>query len=326
MLKGGIPLEHKKLDTKFKIVISVVLLLLLGIISVLAIRASQASEENDSIDMELYYMNTGNTRMTGEKRRISGGTKEEILSSVLGELKGGPKIDGFAPSIPTDVKFLKVKLERNTVTLDVSDAYHEMRGGQEVICRSSIVWTLTELDFVKYVRITVEGKELTKVNGEPIGLMNRKNVVIDPVISPESKRKEIVKLYFSNDDASELVVEERKIEISRNQPREKCVMEELIKGPITNGLYATVPPETKLLDITTTDDGVCYVNLSSEFVSKHSGGSAGELLTVYSIVNSLTDLYNIDKVQFLIDGEKIDEFKGHIDFSKPFESVESLAK
>ena len=215
-------------------------------------------------------------------------------------------------------------LERSTVTLDVSGEYHEMKGGKEVICRSSIVWTLTELEFVKYVRITVEGKELTKVNGEPIGLMNRKNVVIDPVISPESKRHETVKLYFSNEDATELVAEEREIEISRNQPREKCVMEQLIKGPRTKGLYATVPPETKLLDITVTEDGVCYVNLSSDFVSKHSGGSTGELLTVYSIVDSLTDLYDIDKVQFLIEGEKMDEFKGHLDFSKPFEGSKGL--
>ena len=74
-------------------------------------------------------------------------------------------------------------------------------------------------------------------------------------------------------------------------------MDELIKGPQAKGSLATVPPETKVRNIMT-QDGICYVDLSSEFVSRHSGGKAKELLTIYSIVNSLTALDDVSKVQF----------------------------
>lgn len=60
--------------------------------------------------------------------------------------------------------------------------------------------------------------------------------------------------------------------------------------------------------------------MSGDFVVKHTGGSVGEWFTIYSIVNSLTELDNIKKVQFLIEGEKQQDFKGHMDFSKPFEA------
>ena len=65
------------------------------------------------------------------------------------------------------------------------------------------------------------------------------------------------------------------------------------------------------------------MNFSQEFVSKHSGGSAGEYMTVYSIVNSLTELEHIQKVQFLVDGNKLEVFK-HMVFNEPFERDASI--
>ena len=98
-------------------------------------------------------------------------------------------------------------------------------------------------------------------------------------------------------------------------------MDELIKGPQTKGNLATVPSETKVRNIMT-QDGICYVDLSSEFVSRHSGGKDKELLTIYSIVNSLTALDDVSKVQFLIEGEKQEEYKGNVEFGQPFEPKE----
>ena len=60
-----------------------------------------------------------------------------------------------------------------------------------------------------------------------------------------------------------------------------------------------------------------YVNLSRDFIKKK--GSISEPIIIYSIVNSLTELDGVKKVQFLIEGEKINEYNGDLDFSKPFE-------
>ena len=46
-------------------------------------------------------------------------------------------------------------------------------------------------------------------------------------------------------------------------------------------------------------------------------------MTVYSIVNSLTEISGVDKVQFLIEGQKKDVFI-HLIFNEPFSRDQEL--
>ena len=103
---------------------------------------------------------------------------------------------------------------------------------------------------------------------------------------------------------------------------EKLVMSELIDGPKKENNVQTIPTGTKVISVET-KDGVCFVNLSKEFIDKHPGGTTAESITIYSVVNSLTELGNVSKVQFLIDGEKREVFK-HLVFNEPFERDVSL--
>ncbi len=317
---GGISLAHKANYKLIRIIMSALLVFITGILIFVLVQAVHIIGPNENISAEFYYIDSVDLKMKPEVKKVKTDDSLLMIKNILEELKKGPKEDGLNSSVPIDVLFQEVKLEDGTVIVDVSKEYYNMKIGQELVCRASIVWTLTALNFVDYVEITVDGKELTRTDGEPLGLMNRENVVIDAQISPESKRYETVKLYFANREKTELVVEERKIEVSHNQPREKYVMQQLISGPESNELVATIPDSTKLKDITTTEDGICYVNLSADFLDQQDAGTQTELLAVNSIVYSLTGLSNIEKVQFLIEGEKIDESRGHLDFSKPFES------
>ena len=89
----------------------------------------------------------------------------------------------------------------------------------------------------------------------------------------------------------------------------KIAVLELIEGPSNEDLRKTLPPETRLLSIVV-NDGVAVVDFSQEFQTKHWGGSAGEGLTIQSLVKTLTSIEGIDKVQVLIQGEVIDSLVG----------------
>jgi len=52
-------------------------------------------------------------------------------------------------------------------------------------------------------------------------------------------------------------------------------------------------------------------------VRDHPGGSAGELITVYSVVNTLTELPGVKEVRWLIDGQAVESLAGHLDLSRP---------
>lgn len=149
------------------------------------------------------------------------------------------------------------------------------------------------------------------------------NPMSDTQKTPEKEEKETeLTLYFANSNAQlEKVTEKKAI---GDTPVEKAVVEALIDGPDDESFIPVIPQETKVNSVKT-EDSVCTVDLSEEFVSKRTGGTSTDMLAVYSIVNSLTELDGTDSVQFLIDGEKLEIFGGLI-FDEPFTADESLIK
>lgn len=77
----------------------------------------------------------------------------------------------------------------------------------------------------------------------------------------------------------------------------------LIQGPKSDKLETTIPEGTKVNNVELKGD-VVYVDLSAEFINNHKGGSQQESKTVYSIVNTLTELNEVNSVRILIDGEE----------------------
>ena len=80
------------------------------------------------------------------------------------------------------------------------------------------------------------------------------------------------------------------------------MVEELIAGPSgqIEGLFPSINPNTKIINVMT-KDGICYVNLDENFLTVVNNVSTD--VSIYSIVNSLVELSNINKVQILINGE-----------------------
>lgn len=269
--------------------------------------------------VRVYYRNADTDTLSPEDRYIKEDTNGAMAQSVLNLLYEGPKSAGLKSVMSANVNMQSGRLMDDTVLeLEFTSAYNDMSPIDEIFFRSALVWSLTDLPFIKQVHIYVEGRELMTGTNKPMGLLDRTNVLLNPVVSPDKIEPQKVKLYFSNADRTALAPEERVINVNPNQPIEKYIVEQLIAGPQVQGHQPTIPADTKIREINT-EDGVCYVNLSMEFISKHPGGATEEALTLYSIVDSLTELSNIKKVSFLIESERVDNFKGAFLLSKPFE-------
>jgi len=126
----------------------------------------------------------------------------------------------------------------------------------------------------------------------------------------------VVKLWFGDPSGQILVMEEREIEKVEGIGR--ATINELLKGPSPDSnLLPVIPLGTVLRDINVKSDGLMIVDFSKEIIDNHIGGSTAEALTVYSIVNTLTQFPTVDRVQFLIDGKYVDSLTGHIDLTYP---------
>jgi hypothetical protein len=89
-------------------------------------------------------------------------------------------------------------------------------------------------------------------------------------------------------------------------------------APVADPLVSAIPAGTKLRDVFVADGGHAYVNFSPEISAAHPHGATDELLTVYTVVNALTEnLPAITAVQILVDGKEVDTLAGHVDLRRP---------
>lgn len=144
-------------------------------------------------------------------------------------------------------------------------------------------------------------------------------IIPEEEISDEQMRQTIVSLYFYDKNTKKLASEGRLIDAKDlvKEPYKK-LMELLIAGPQNQGLSKTIPEGTKINKAELKGD-ILYLDLSKEFIENHTGGEEQESITIYSIVNTMTNLTEVNSVKILIDGEENKAFKDNkIKFDDPF--------
>ncbi len=88
----------------------------------------------------------------------------------------------------------------------------------------------------------------------------------------------------------------------------KILIEMLIAEPKNNKLQSAIPNGTIINNVELKND-ILYVDFSKEFTENHQGGEEKEKATVYSIVNTLCELTEVNKIKILINGEENKSFK-----------------
>jgi germination protein M len=142
--------------------------------------------------------------------------------------------------------------------------------------------------------------------------------------SPMASEEGVILLYFGNADATKVVPEAREIQIPKGISQAdyiKLLVEELIKGPDNPDLSRTIPETAKVLEAYVLGSNA-YVDFSEEMISAHSRGAAGEAMTVYSIVSTLTELEGIEGVMLTVVGQPMNI--EHMVIDTPMERDESM--
>ena len=140
-----------------------------------------------------------------------------------------------------------------------------------------------------------------------------------PVMPPDGPAAEKeIQLYVAADDWGTLAPRALKIGQGPTEAGVRAAIEALIKDP-----SSTLPNGTILRHVSIRGS-TAFIDLSEEAASGVSG-SSGEILAVYSIVNTVTlNFQDIKDVQILIEGKKAETLAGHIDISQPIPADKKL--
>ena len=128
-------------------------------------------------------------------------------------------------------------------------------------------------------------------------------------ISEEQSRETIVSLYFSDKETGLLKPEARLVNVKElmKEPY-KTLIELLIAGPKNDKLKVVIPENTKLLNATL-DKECLTLDFSSEILNYNKDDSMLKNNLVYSIVNTVTELNEVNKVKFLVEGQTSNDFE-----------------
>ena len=255
----------------------------------------------DETVYRIYEVNKEETKVASREITTTETDTEKLLGVLIEELEKTPEDTENRAAITEAIQLQSSTVADESANLNFGVGYYEQSLTGEILTRAAIVRTLTQIPDVNYVSFLVDGSALLNNQGAPVGVMTADQFIDNSGNEINTEEKVSLVLYFANENGDKLKTVTREVVYSSNISLDKLVMEQLITG-VQDGeeAYPTINPATKVVSVTVSD-GTCYVNLDKEFLTQIYKVDAN--VTIYSIVNSLVELSDVNRVQISINGE-----------------------
>ena len=276
---------------------------------------AESVKPGDDSGYMIYYLNASGNQLVGNAYETESVQPEELVTELLAKLHSVPVDLECQSAMPQQVEKLTFRLEKNVLHLYADANYALMKPVQEILCRAALTKTLTQIPGIDYLTIYCAEQPIIDATGNPVGLLSAADFV-DSIRDVNSFEKTVMTLYFANETGDALVSEKREIMRSINTSVEKLIVEQLIGGPKQAGAYATLPKDVKVLNVSVSES-VCSINLDAAFLNNTL--EVKEYIPIYSIVNSLSELSTVSRVQIHINGSQEAVFREKIPLSTVFE-------
>ena len=201
-----------------------------------------------------------------------------------------------ARQIADDAEEAGVQLDEKPVTLaihEVADGKIDASGMDLTIADYCVTLSLTQLDGIYAVRITVNGQDLAYRDSNLFLAGDVLLTSMDDVVRTLTAR-----LYFPGSDGT-LTAEEQLLTQYEGQSTADVVLAALAEGPSDDDLQPL--PENALAGMTARmDSGVCQLNVSSAGTEELDEAAQEQLLLC--VIQSLQSLEGVSSVQLYVDG------------------------
>ena len=250
----------------------------------------------------IYQMNLAETKLSKTSYEFTASDPNDLIGQCIEGLAQQPSDKAYKSVIAGDVKVVDYTYDgvNHVAVIYFDPSYKKMTASREILTRAAIVKTLTQFsDEIQYVSFVIGEESLTASDGSLL-LMRGRDVVDNISGNMEYVREDYVTMYFVSEDGTKLQAEDVIVKYLSKINLETAVVNSLISGPITKGLRPSLSADITVNKVSV-KEGICYVDLDDKFFDRINGQSFS--LNVYSIVNTLTHIPGITRVQFLIDGE-----------------------
>ena len=262
--------------------------------------AKQNDEAASGAQVTFYYTlsdldtPTGEAVIQPELRDARVYTLEEMLALYF----KGPASENLSSPFPSGTHVVRIDEENGETVLTMSGEYFTLSGVDLSLAACCLVSTVC--DFAGLDSVTVVD-EMERVRLA----LTADNFLLTNELKEESDTT--YTLYFADPDKRYLLAEVRQVTLGENVSAESYLLRQLIDGPREDGRQGILPAGTRLLGVST-NNGVCTVNFSREFISGQNSDVYGAYMALMGVVDTLTSLEEVESVQFLIEGAVFDYF------------------
>ncbi len=261
--------------------------------------------KSNSFSCELFYLsNKKSPSIVEKKTTFNCNTLEEAVTQAFNHLSDSALTD-YDVLLPGGIELKAVSISNKTCSLTLSEEYLKLSDYANSLTDMCITKTMCSFADIDKVKI-ICGDKIFEFE-ESDFLLSAPRTYYDSFTA---------NLYFTGPKSTVLIPESRKVIISPETSLENNVLSALLSGPVSRELKSPIPAGTSLNGVSA-DNGICVVDLSDEFINNLSHTQIDECLAIYSIVNTLTELPNIENVLFLVNGLPCDEFL-YFDLRQPF--------
>lgn len=220
----------------------------------------------------------------------------------------GPETESLVSPFPKGAALVRAQLENGVLHMTLSREFGNLTGADLSLALSCITLTFSQLTGVEAVELSAErsligGQSSVKIRPDQILRVDNSEEIAENTLN----------IYYADSQNRYLIASEVKTKLSTVPEQAALALSMLGEQPSNDGLQATLPENTELLDLSI-EDGVCIVDFSGDFYRNRPENDAAERMTVLSIVNTLTEFPGIESVQFFVEGETLKTYS-HMDLS-----------
>ena len=263
----------------------------------------------------IYYLNTATTKLVPREYEAEATDKEALVDELMEQFLHVPKELDCQAALIDKVAYQGSRQEEQVLYLYFDVNYTGMKPEREILCRAALTRTLTQIPGVDYINIYCGHQPLMDRQGNPVGMLASTDFIMNTSNVNAYEKTELT-LYFADETGNKLLEEKREVVHNINTSLEQLVVEQLIAGPGQEGRHPTLPSDCKILSLSVTDN-VCYINFDSAFLN--TSLPVSEYVPIYSIVDSLSEMTTVTKVQIMVNGSQNVMFRDVISLNTPFE-------
>lgn len=246
-----------------------------------------------------YYRNdttfSGTDGVLAPEKRELGGIEGD-LDAILALYCSGPDSRELTNPLPTGCAVPRWTLEDNVLKLHFSQDFAALSGVELTIAAGCLARTFLPLSGAEKLILTADGALLNGETALSLSLsdLRLRDNSLDLLHGTYT-------VYYTGVDRRYLIGQSLSVNLPNREELPALLLEKMFTPPAGMGLRSVLPEGTRVLDVRV-DDGLCTVDLSHEFDTRRFYTHTGQILSLMGIVNTLTALEEIDRVELTVEG------------------------